>query len=311
MKKKYLVTGGAGFIGSCVAKRLLNDGHDVWIIDNFRTGYASNVPDEAIFIQGDCSDKRTIDSLGLEVFDAIFHIAGQSSGEISFEDPVYDINANTVSSILLLDFAVKTNCQRFIFASTMSVYGDIDERAASEDLLACPKSFYAVSKLASEHYLKVFANTRSINFSALRYFNVYGPGQNLENMKQGMASIFLTQLFSDKTPSLVIKGSLDRFRDFIFINDVVDITVCCLNAPEAQNKIINVGTGEKTTVREILKVIMREAEIEKPISIEGSTPGDQFGICADTSLLKSFYKKDLISFNEGMRLFVSDIQQRK
>jgi UDP-glucose 4-epimerase len=215
-----------------------------------------------------------------------------------------------VSSILLLDFAVKTNCRRFIFASTMSVYGDIDEGVASEDLVARPKSFYAVGKLATEHYLKVFANTRNINFSALRYFNVYGPGQNLENMKQGMASIFLTQLFSDKTPSLVVKGSLDRFRDFIFIDDVVDITVRCLNAPEAHNKIINVGTGEKTTVREILKVIMREAKIEKPISIEGSTPGDQFGIRADTSLLKSFYKKDLISFDEGMRLFVRDIQQR-
>ena len=311
MKKKYLVTGGAGFLGSCIAKKLLEDGHEIWIIDNLRTGYVANVPNAAVFIQGDCSDQQTIDKLGFEVFDAIFHIAGQSSGEISFENPVYDINSNTVSSLVLLDFAKKTNCLRFIYASTMSVYGDIIGEYAHEELPSRPKSFYAVGKLATESYLRIYSETNNINFTALRYFNIYGPGQNLGNMKQGMASIFLSQLFSGEFPRIVIKGSLDRFRDFIFIDDVVDITIRCIDEPQAQNKIINVGTGVKTTVKKLLQTLMIESKIKKPIIVEGSTPGDQFGICADISVLKSFYNKDLISIEEGLSLFVKDILQRQ
>lgn len=311
MKKKYLVTGGAGFVGSCIAKKLLADGHEIWIIDNLRTGYVANVPNAAVFIQGDCSDQKTIDKLGSEVFDAIFHIAGQSSGELSFEDPIYDVNSNTVSSLLLLDFAKKTKCLRFIYASTMSVYGDIIGEYACEDLPSRPKSFYAVGKLATENYLRIYNDTYNITFTALRYFNIYGPGQNLDNMKQGMASIFLSQLFSSEFPSIVIKGSLDRFRDFIFIDDVVDITISCIDEPLAKNKIINVGTGVKTTVKRLLEILMIESEIEKPIIVELNTPGDQFGICADTSVLKSFYNKDLTSIGEGLSLFVKNTLQRQ
>jgi len=311
MKKKYLVTGGAGFVGSCIAKKLLEEGHEIWIIDNLRTGYLANVPKAAVFIQGDCSDQNTIDRLGSTPFDAIFHIAGQSSGEISFENPVYDINSNTVSSLLLLDFAKKTGCLRFIYASTMSVYGDILGQYASEKLPPSPKSFYAVGKLATENYLRIYSETNDISFTALRYFNVYGPGQNLDNMKQGMASIFLSQLFSSEFPSIVVKGSLDRFRDFIFIDDVVDITVSCIDEPQAHNKTINVGTGEKTTVKQLLEVLMVESKIEKPIIVDGNTPGDQFGICAETSVLRSFYKKNLTSIGEGLSLFVKDVLYRQ
>ena len=311
MKKKYLVTGGAGFIGSCIARKLLKSGHEVWIIDNLRTGFVANVPNAAIFIQGDCSDQKTIDKLNFRKFDAILHIAGQSSGEISFETPVYDINSNTVSSLLLLDFAKKTNCSRFIYASTMSVYGDTKEAYASEDLPPSPKSFYAVGKLATENYLRIFYDTNNINFTALRYFNTYGPGQNFDNMKQGMASIFLSQLFSRDFPRIIVKGSLDRFRDFIFIDDVVDITISCINDPRAQNKIINVGTGVKTTVKKLLEILMIESKIKKPIVVDGNTPGDQFGICAEISVLKSFYKKDFISVGEGLRLLVKDILKRQ
>ncbi len=128
------------------------------IIDNLSTGYLKNVNPNAIFIKGDCSDINIISKLDRFEFDAILHIAGQSSGEISFEDPIYDINSNTVSTLLLIQYAVKTKCRRFIYASTMSVYGQQGEKICfSEEDQTNPLSFYAVGKLASENYLKIYA----------------------------------------------------------------------------------------------------------------------------------------------------------
>ena len=195
----YLVTGAGGFIGSNVAQRLLNLGHQVVTIDNLSTGYESCIPKQCLFIKGDISDTESIEQLDNKKFDAILHIAGQSSGEISFEDPVYDINSNAVSTLRLLDYAVKTNCQRFIYASTMSVYGQKNHKEQfSEQDSVRPKSFYAVGKLASEHYLRIYKEQYGIDYTALRYFNVYGAGQNLNNLKQGMISIYLKQLLPEK-----------------------------------------------------------------------------------------------------------------
>jgi UDP-glucose 4-epimerase len=151
---KYLVTGGAGFVGSKLARELLRNGNEVVVMDNLSTGYISNIPQQAHFIEGDCSDPATIEKLEETQFDAIFHIAGQSSGEISFEDPVYDINCNTVSTLLLLQYARRTDCKRIIYASTMSVYGDSPTEMVSEESPTHPKSFYSVGKLASELYFK-------------------------------------------------------------------------------------------------------------------------------------------------------------
>ncbi len=309
---KYLVTGGAGFIGSAIANRLLNRGDEVYIIDNLKTGYLENIPDGAIFIEGDFSRDKTLDRLENIRFDAIFHIGGQSSGEISFEDPEYDLNTNTLSTLKLLEYCQKTNCKRFIYASTMSVYGEDGEKEQfSEEDITEPKSFYAVGKLASENYLKIFQREFGIEYTALRYFNVYGEGQNLENLKQGMVSIYLKQFFDDNFKEVEVKGSLDRFRDLIYIDDVVDITVETLNNPKFKNQIVNVGTGKKTTVREILELIRKLSNIDKKIVVTSGTKGDQFGIYADISKLKSIYKKELIPFEVGLERMIEWIKGLK
>ncbi|CAN5669416.1 SDR family oxidoreductase [soil metagenome] len=309
---KYLITGGAGFVGSAIAKKLISQNHTVCIIDNLSTGYLSNVPEETVFIQGDCSKDETISQLNNQAFDAILHIAGQSSGEISFEDPVYDINCNTVSTLLLLQYAITTGCKRFIYASTMSVYGQQGSKISfSEEDATNPLSFYAVGKLASEAYLKIYARNYGIDFTALRYFNIYGPGQNLENLKQGMISIYLKQLIDPSFEKIIVKGSSDRFRDFIYIDDVVAITTSFILQKNTYNQIINVGTGVKTTVAELVKLVMQYSGIKKAIEYHAGTPGDQFGICSDSGKLKQLYSTELKPIDVGIKLFCEYAIQNK
>ncbi len=307
----YLVTGGAGFIGSSVARRLIADGNIVYIIDNLKTGYLDNIPEGAVFINGDFSRDEVIDRLENKKFDAIFHIGGQSSGEISFEEPEYDLNTNTLSTLKLLKYCVKTGCNRFIYASTMSVYGeDGVKEQFSEDDATNPKSFYAVGKLASEKYMDIFHREFGIDFVSLRYFNVYGVGQNLENLKQGMVSIYLKQFFDNRFEKVEVKGSLDRFRDLIYIDDVTDITVTSAHNSRFYNQIINIGTGVKSTVREILELIKLYTNSKKEIIVTSGTKGDQFGIYANNSKLKSLYKKELTPFSVGVKKMIDWIEEK-
>jgi len=279
----YLVTGAAGFIGSAVAQRLIDSNNEVWTIDNLTTGFRGNIPDGVKFIEGNCQDEESIQQLGRQKFDTIFHIAGQSSGEISFEDPIYDLQTNTQSTLQLLQYARQTDCSCFIYASTMSVYGDQPDRPVNEKAVLEPKSFYAVGKLASEKYLRIFSEFGMKNV-ALRIFNTYGPGQNMDNLKQGMVSIFMAQAFREQR--VLVKGSRDRFRDFIYIDDVVKGFIMAANQSEPGFNCYNVGTGRKTTVLELLEMMKAMLPFDIEIEYSGSTPGDQFGIKADFDLIR-------------------------
>lgn len=301
----YLVTGGAGFIGSFLAKKLISLGHQVTIIDNLSTGLKSNVPDEATFIEGDVSNIETINKLNNDKFDAILHIAGQSSGEVSFENPVYDLNSNTTSTLLLLDYANKTHCKRFIYASTMSVYGEQKGKEQFSELdVPNPKSFYAVGKLASENYLRIYRQQYGIDYTILRYFNVYGPGQNLSNLKQGMVSIYLAQFLNKSTNEVLIKGSDERFRDLCYIDDIVDITVKTIDNSLFYNETFNVGTGKKTTIKQIILNIQEYLSSEKNVRIEDSTRGDQFGVYADNTKINTKINQEYMDFRTGLKKMV-------
>ncbi len=296
--KNYLVTGGAGFIGSCLIRKLLQEGHKVTTIDNLTTGFKSNVPRNTNFIKGNCGDPKIYKKIANIKFDAIFHIAGQSSGEISFDDPVYDINANTTSTILLIKFALNSGCKRFIFASTMSVYGVKPDKPVKESDQLSPKSFYGNSKLASENYLKIYEKY-GIEYTCLRLFNVYGPGQNMKNLRQGMVSIYLSQMVNKG--KIHVKGSATRYRDFIYIDDVIHYFMECLRNKKSVGKIINIGTGKKIYVYQIIKRLVSLQEKKIPIKYSGSTQGDINGIYADVKLKeKIFGKHRLTKINEGL-----------
>jgi len=280
----YLVTGAAGFIGAALAQRLVEDGHHVVTVDNLSSGYRENVPTGVELVVGNCQDEGSYTQIGDKSFDAIFHIAGQSSGEISFDDPGYDLATNTQSTLLLLELAQQIGCDRVVFASTMSVYGFHGEAPIGEDTQCNPQSFYGVGKLASEHYLRLYGLQYGIQTTSLRLFNVYGPGQNMTNLRQGMVSIFLAQMLD--TGHILVKGSPERFRDFVYIDDVVDAFLACLARAESVGCNINIATGVRTTVGELIKQMI--SLYEKPVTTEfsGNTAGDIHGIYGDNSRMK-------------------------
>jgi UDP-glucose 4-epimerase len=224
---RYLVTGVAGFIGAAVARALLARGDTVVGLDNLSTGYRENVPQGVEFFEGDCQDARLYaEVLPQGAYDAIVHIAGQSSGEISFDDPVYDLRTNTESTLLLLRFALAHNCARFVYAGTMSVYGVQPNEPVTEEAPTFPQSFYGVGKLASEHYLRLYEQY-GVRSTVLRLFNVYGEGQNMKNLRQGMVSIFMAMMVDDG--HIHVKGNPNRYRDFVYIDDVVSAFLLALD----------------------------------------------------------------------------------
>jgi UDP-glucose 4-epimerase len=311
MKKNYLITGGAGFIGSRLVEYLKNRIVSIYIVDDLSTGSLSNIkrlPKNVKFINGDCADNKILKKLQKIKFDTIFHIAGQSSGEISFDSPTNDLNRNLLSTVKLAEFSLKNKVRKFIYASSMSVYGDLKEdRSHAKEKSKCnPLSFYGISKLTSENYLKIFSKL-GLDITILRFFNVYGPNQNLKNLRQGMISIYLGQLLKSNT--IIIKGSLKRFRDFIYIDDVIKIIDLCSSRKITKNKIYNISTGYKTSVKEILSLISQITKKKIKLVLKGSTPGDQFGIYAKPTLLKKDLKiKNLTSIKDGVKKMIESIK---
>ena len=295
----YLVTGAAGFIGSVLAKKLVEMGHEVYTIDNLSTGFRENIPELVEFIEGNCQDKNIIEELNNVHFDAIFHLAGQRSGEISFDDPVYDLQTNTQSSLLLLDYALRRECKKVIYASTMSVYGEQPDEPIRETNRLIPKSFYAVGKIASEHYLRIYSEY-GLHTTALRLFNVYGPGQNMKNLRQGMVSIFLAQAIDNR--HIHVKGSSERYRDFVHIDDVVQAFLMANEDRRAGYNCYNVGTGVRHTVGNLIEKILAHLPFDVTVEYSGSTPGDQFGIYADIQKIRNEIGWSChISFDEGLK----------
>lgn len=306
--KNLLITGVAGFIGSRLSEHFLNIGFNVTGIDNLTTGFTDNIPSNVKFVKGDCSDVEVYNHPHLKniKFDTILHIAGQSSGEISFDDPVRDLSDNCISTLRLLDFARDTGCNKFIFASTMSVYGESEDKPINENYQTFPLSMYAVGKLASERYLQIYSKY-GIDTVSLRLFNVYGPGQNMTNLRQGMASIYIAQAL--KNAEINVKGSPDRFRDLIFIDDVISIFESILKKDFKDSEIYNVCTGKKTKVFELIEVIKNSLDAKNiPINYIDGTPGDQFGIVGDNSKLKAFIGDfKFTELNDGISQFISSL----
>lgn len=300
MKTTLLITGIAGFIGSKIAHKAIENGYDVVGVDDLSMGNKDNIPPHIPFYAFDLSKKELVEQLPKNI-DYILHLAGQSSGEISFDDPILDLEKNTHATLNLIAFGIKNNVKKILYASSMSVYGTVGDHPISENTEPKPLSCYGVGKRASEHYLTIFSH--QLPFVSFRMFNVYGPGQDLKNMRQGMVSIFLSQAVENN--SILVKGSLDRFRDFIYIDDVVHCWLKAIELNELNNITVNLGTGERTDIRTLVTEIGRHFD-NPEITVEGSTPGDQFGIYADTAKLKAYFNINaLISLQEGIYRFAT------
>ena len=301
---KVIVTGGAGFIGSHLVKRLLILGHEVVIIDNFSSGKRGNVPLGIECIEIDLSTTDFTTKLPKGNYDAICHLAAQSAGALSAKKPLYDLQANAMSTLLLSRWCIDQGISRFLYASSMVTYGNSDNSPVSEDELCVPRSYYGVSKLTSEHLLRL-ASVDGLNVTSLRMFSVYGPGQDLGNVQQGMVSIFLSYML--RGVEVPVTGSLERFRDFVYVEDVVDAWVSALNMSHTPRQSYNLGSGYGTSVRDLLSslIIALNFSRDYPIrELEGNS-SDQFGLYADISNITKDLKWDpQTSLDDGLRLMV-------
>lgn len=298
MGKTVVVTGVAGFIGSRVAARMAAEGFLVLGVDDLSSGKQSNVPSSIEFVQGNLADNRTISKFP-KVADFVLHLAGQSSGEMSFDDPVADLEKNTVSTLNLIKYGIRANVSRLVYASSMSVYGNVPDAPIGEDEHVAPLSCYGVGKLAAENYLNVFR--KQLSSVSLRMFNVYGPGQDMTNLRQGMVSIYLAQALTSK--NIVVKGSLERFRDFIYIDDVVESWFRATTLVGVLGGTVNIGTGVRTTVAQVLDAVKSHVP-GTTVEVADPTPGDQDGIFADTTRMRALLgMSEFVELADGVKRF--------
>jgi UDP-glucose 4-epimerase len=297
--EKILITGVAGFIGSQLSRRFLAEGYEVVGVDDLSNGNFKNVPAEVTFIQGDLAKQGTTRKIPNDC-KKILHLAGQSSGEISFDDPVLDLKKNTISTLNLIQYGIENRVERIVYASSMSVYGDVEDNPISEREFCEPLSCYGVGKLAVEGYLKVYQ--QQLPYVTMRMYNVYGPGQDMGNLRQGMVSIYLAQAL--RSGNILVKGSTDRFRDFIYIDDLVESWFRAATYSSALCQTLNIGTGVRTTVKELLQKICSLVK-GCDYRIKGITLGDQSGIYADNTKLKEILSMNqFITVDEGLTMLI-------
>jgi UDP-glucose 4-epimerase len=284
--EKILITGGLGLIGSSIAKRLLNDGYDVAVLDNYSTNVDSEIKDCKI-IRADITNLEELKRITINGAHTVLHLAGQSSGPKSYDYPELDANINVLGTLNMLRFCSINKIKRFIFASTFTVYGEPEgKEILSEEDNCQPKSIYGVSKLACENYIKILAPKYKMDYNILRMFNVYGPGQDLSRKDQGMASIFLSYVReSNKVP---VMGSLDRFRDLIYIDDVVEGWIACVKNKKNINQTYNLGSGVKSFIGDVINKIIDVEGKTGLVQVEeiGATPGDLKGCYANIAKIK-------------------------
>lgn len=278
--RRVLVTGGAGFIGSHLAHALLADGWAVDVADDLSTGNAANVPAAVELLELDLGRSADVARLPDRGYAAIAHLAGQSSGEKSFDDPVRDLDANARSTVLLARWALDHDVPVLVQASSMGVYGQPQALPVAEDVPPHPLSWYGASKLAAEHALAV-AGRDGVRTASLRMFSIYGPGQDLGELRQGMVSIYLAMLL--RSEPVVVKGPLERVRDLVHVDDCVAAWRLALE--REVTGAINLGSGTGTSVRELLDVLISALGLpaDHPIVEADRTPGDQTALVADTA----------------------------
>lgn len=283
--RRIIVTGGAGFIGSHLARRALDDGHQVTVVDDLSTGRRENVPAGAEFLRLDLGEEGRLVELERIEADAVFHLAGQSSGETSFADPLRDLKSHIMSSFHVLDWCRRTGCSRFIYSSSMAVYGDPDRVPVDESHPLRPKTYYGAAKVGAEAYIRLHQQL-GVDTTIFRLFSVYGPGQDLANKEQGMVSIFYSYMLEGAP--ILVKGSAERFRDFTYVGDVVDAWMSALDAPATFGNTYNLATGKGTTVAELLAALKQAmGRPGHPVEFALGTPGDQFGIAGDASAIEA------------------------
>lgn len=310
-KPTALVTGGAGFIGSHMAERLLSLGYSVIVLDNESTGLRANVPTQAKYILGDVTNLADVQRAFSSPIDAVFHIAGQASTIRAFSEPVPDLNTNVLGTINILKACIEHRVHRLLYASSMTAYGHPKVLPVPETLSAQPISYYGITKFAAERYVLATSMRNDLDFqfrvTAFRMFNVYGERQRLDNPYQGVLGFFVGSALNGKP--IIIHGDGEQTRDFVYISDVVDAWMAALDCPDAYGQVFNLGIGEAVSIKRLAEAVINACGHNQrtyPIEWGPLRPGDQRHMTADIRHAKNVLGwKPKVSLDQGLERTVA------
>lgn len=310
---KYVVTGGAGFIGSALVRGLIRQGAQrVVVIDNFHSGREENLAEVASQVDLARADIRCYDQIAPIVRDAdvVFHEAAIPSVPRSIVDPVPSHEANIDGTFQLLRACADGGVKRVVYAASSSAYGDTEVLPKVETMLPRPRSPYALQKLVGEHYASVFALCFGLETVALRYFNVFGPRQDPSSPYSGVLSVFMKCLIERRAPT--IYGDGEQSRDFTFVDDVVELNLKAASAPGVSGKMYNGGNGGRVTLNQAWEALQKIEGVRIDPVYGPPRPGDVRHSQADTTLARAeLGHAPRYSFEEGLRLTLEWYRKRQ
>jgi UDP-glucose 4-epimerase len=252
-KMNVLVTGGAGFIGSHAVDLLIEKGHGVTVIDDLSHGNKNNINSGAKFHKLDINSQKAADVIKKNSFDVILHLAAQVNSRISFSNPLLDARTNILGSLNLMESARKNNVNKFVFASSVAVYGEPKYRPCDELHPVKPINNYGLSKLTVERYLHLYNRLYGLDYSILRFSNVYGPRQDADG-EAGVVSIFINNLLNNN--QINIYGDGNQTRDFVYVGDVAEALIKVLGNNTGK-KIMNISTNTGLPINQLLEMLKK------------------------------------------------------
>lgn len=303
----FLITGGAGFIGSNCVEKLLIQGHNVRVVDNLSTGKYANIAEfsnDIEFIEGGIEDYE-IARRAVEGIDYIIHLAAIPSVQFSVEDPLKSNESMVTASLSLFKAAVDYGkIKRIVQATSAAAYGDNPRLPKNEDMVPEPLSPYAVAKLSQEYYGRVFGNIYGLQVTSLRFFNVYGPKQDPKSPYSGVISIFLSKILTGQQPTIFGDGR--DTRDFVYIDDVLNaIYNGCLVDWTGRSEVINIGTGLQTDINRLIMVLNNINETDIEPNYTEPRAGDILHSVADIARAEKILDyKPRIGIEEGLKLLL-------
>ncbi len=307
---KYLVTGGAGFIGSNLVETLLSRSHSVRILDNFATGRRQNIVpflDHIELIEGDLRSYHIVRE-AVDGMDFILHQGALPSVPRSIKDPITTNQVNVEGTLNILNAALDAGVKRVVFASSSSIYGDSEVLPKQEDMVPNPLSPYAVSKMAGEKYCQVFARIYKLHTVALRYFNVFGPRQDPASQYSAVIPKFINAILQDEPP--LIFGDGKQSRDFTFVSNVVEANILATEANFPPGMVYNCACHERTDLNELVVTINRILNKKVAPRYSDARPGDVMHSFADIKRIREQlgYEPGIL-FEEGLGKTIEFYQQ--
>jgi len=301
MSERYLVTGGAGFIGANIVEELVNKGKEVRVIDNLSTGKFENIEPflgKIQFIQGDLRYLNTVSEV-IQGIDYVIHQAALPSVPRSVETPIESNDNNTNGTLNVLYSAKQAGVKRVVYAASSSAYGESPTLPKVETMNPDPLSPYAVNKLIGEYYCSVFSHVYGLETVTLRYFNVFGPKQDPNSYYSAVIPKFIKALLEGKSPTIFGDGK--QSRDFCYVENVVNANILACTAPEAVGQVINIACGERITLNELYRSLCQILGISISANYGEPRPGDIKHSLADIEKAQKLLNYQvLVRVHEGL-----------